>query len=522
SNLSAVVYASFGRGGGTGDYGNGVSYVDNGDSRTDGAYLYNNGQIDWDYIRQYNSRMPEGLREGRNGTMLRSSVNNHAWYGTVANYEYDTQNNLKFNVGADVRFYKGDHFRQISDLLGLQARIEPTGGRPDNYIVTQTYDANPWAALFDYADKDQRIDYDYSENINYQGVFGQAEYAKDDFSAFIQGAISNQSYQREDRGNFDFDNPKKSEKINRTGYNLKGGASWTFTEGHTIYANAGNYSRQPFLDNIFPSYDDNTQLADPKVDNEEIIGLEAGYRLQLGNFVGSFNAYYTSWDNRFQSFSGEYESVADALIRFTNIGQLHKGIEIDGKWRPVNTFMLRGYFTLGDWQYDGSSPVFIIDEIDNSLVDTFEVDLTGTKVGQAPQTTFGLGTSIDIVPDRFTVDADWNHYANLYGFVDAEDVASFSLEGETYQPEKLDAYSLVDLGATYKFQVGGDDISIRGDHYNLFDTEYINQKDSYGYFYGNGLTWSLAVRHNFYKAYLTIYLRTLGFKVRGLLYLFGE
>src|SRR5690606_30237578 len=61
SNLSAVVYASFGRGGGTGDYGNGVSYVDNGDSRTRAAYLYNNGQIDWDYIRQYNSRMPEGL-----------------------------------------------------------------------------------------------------------------------------------------------------------------------------------------------------------------------------------------------------------------------------------------------------------------------------------------------------------------------------------------------------------------------------------------------------------------------------
>lgn len=497
SNLSAVVYASFGRGGGTGDFGNGVAYLDNGDSRTNGAYLYSNGQIDWDYVRRYNSTMPNGLSEGRNGTMLRSSVNNHAWYGTVANYEYDTQNNFVFNVGADVRFYKGDHFRQISDLLGLQGRIEPIGGRPDNYIVTETFDANPWAALFDYADKDQRIDYDYSENINYQGAFGQAEYAKDNFSAFIQGAISNQSYEREDRGNFDFNNPKKSEKINRTGYNLKGGASWTFSEGHTIYANAGNYSRQPFLDNIFPSYDDNTQLADPKVDNEEIIGLEAGYRLQLGNFVGSFNAYYTSWDNRFQSFNGEYENVANALIRFTNIGQLHKGIEIDGKWRPLNTLMFRGYFTLGDWQYDGSSPVYVIDEIDNSPVDNFEVDLTGTKVGQAPQTTFGLGTSIDIIHDRFTVDADWNHYANLYGFVDAEDVASFSLEGETYQPEKLDAYSLVDLGATYKFQFGGDNISIRGNVYNLFDTEYINQKDSYGYFYGNGLTWNLSVRYNF-------------------------
>jgi outer membrane receptor protein involved in Fe transport len=499
SNLSTVVYASFGRGGGTGDYGNGVSYVDNGDDSMRGAYLPSNGQIDWDYIRNsYNAGIANGISEGYNGTMLRSSVNNHAWYGAVVNYEFDTQNEFKYNVGADVRFYKGDHFRQITDLLGLKGRIEPIGGRPDGYIVDETFDPNPWAALFNYADKDQRIDYDYSENINYQGVFGQAEYAKDNFSAFVQGALSNQSYKREDRGNFDFDNPKKSEKVSRTGYNLKGGAAWEFSEGHTIYANAGNYSRQPFLDNIFPSYDDNTQLAEPKVDNEKILGLEAGYRLQLGNFIGSFNAYYTSWDNRFQSFSGEYEDVADAIIRLTNIGQLHKGIEIDGKWRPTNTFMLRGYFTVGNWEYDGSSPVYIIDNNDNSAVDNFEVDLTGTKVGQAPQTSFGLGTSFDVIQDKFSVDADWNYYANLYGFVDAEDVAQNQLDNAgVYQPEKLDAYSLFDLGATYRLQFGSDDISIRGNVYNLFDTEYINQKDSYGYYYGNGLTWNLSVRYNF-------------------------
>src|SRR5690606_42066559 len=78
-------------------------------------------------------------------------------------------------------------------------------------------------------------------------------------------------------------------------------------------------------------------------------------------------AYLLSIPTRRSSdLNGEYENVANALIRFTNIGQLHKGIEIDGKWRPLNTLMFRGYFTLGDWQYDGSSPVYVIDEIDNS------------------------------------------------------------------------------------------------------------------------------------------------------------
>src|SRR5690606_40583778 len=70
----SVVYASFGRGGGTGDYGNGVSYVDNGDDSMRGAYLPSNGQIDWDYIRNsYNAGIANGISEGYNGTMLRSS-----------------------------------------------------------------------------------------------------------------------------------------------------------------------------------------------------------------------------------------------------------------------------------------------------------------------------------------------------------------------------------------------------------------------------------------------------------------
>ena len=41
-----------------------------------------------------------------------------------------------------------------------------------------------------------RIAYDYSETINYVGGFGQAEYATDKFSAFVQGSLSTQSYQR--------------------------------------------------------------------------------------------------------------------------------------------------------------------------------------------------------------------------------------------------------------------------------------------------------------------------------------
>ena len=503
ADLSTVVYASFGRGGGTGTYGNSPGYIDNGmDSMPSGAYTQD-GLIDWNYIvNEYNPSVEGGLSKGYDGALLRASVNNHAWYGAVTNYSFDTQTGWTFNVGGDLRWYTGDHFRQLTDLLGLNGRVESFGGRPDDYVVSKTFDPNPWAALFNYADKDQRIDYDYSEDINYQGGFGQAEYANDLFSVFVQAAVSNQSYQRTDRGNFA--TPKTSDKVNKTGYNLKGGASLNINEENTVYVNAGKYSRQPFLDNIFPSYADNTQLAEDGGDNEKINGFEAGYKFETGDFKANLNAYYTKWENRFLNASGEYDQNGDGTVDyqdvsflFNGIGQLHKGLELDLHWKPMLGWTLSGYATVGNWEYDGSTDIRVRDENTSTFVDELSnVKLTGTKVGQAPQTTFGIGTDVDITRD-FSMDMNINHYEDLYGFVDVEDVALASLEGTSYQSEKLDPYTLVDLGASYKFRFGAQNIQLRGNIYNLLDETYISQKDQYGYYYGNGMTWNFSVRYNF-------------------------
>ena len=60
---------------------------------------------------------------------------------------------------------------------------------------------------------------------NHQGLFSQIEYADDKFSAFFQGAVSNQSYQR--TGRFDTDTngnqvTTDSDKVSKTGFNVKG------------------------------------------------------------------------------------------------------------------------------------------------------------------------------------------------------------------------------------------------------------------------------------------------------------
>lgn len=504
TNLSSVLYASWGRGGGTGNAGSSRNIIRN-----------DKGEIDFDAIEANNlARAENGIGSfGSGALVVRSSVNNHNWYGFLTNLESEVNENFTVNVGADTRFYNGNHWRQLSDLLGLQGFADNQGyapGRNQDYVINETFKASPWASLFNFADSDQRFTYDYTEYINYIGGFGQAEFKTDDFSAFVQGAVSTQSYQREGFAEgSDIEGVKgmgKSAKVNKFGYNVKGGLGYSIVEGNTIFANAGYYSRQPFLDNIFEDVRNSNYIleGDNEIDNEEILGVEAGYRLRSGNFSLDLNAYYTSWGNRFLGggfIEGNPNATnpveqKDRYQRFTNITQVHKGFEFEARYRYSRDFQFRTFGSIGNWKYDGKTPFQTREADTNVLLEEGEVDLKGTKVGNAPQTSFGFGFKYTIW-DALTIDADYNIFADLYGFVDARDVVTASQEGTVYQAERLASYDLLDAGISYRFKFGATDMVIRGNVYNLANRQYLSQKDSFGYFWGNGRTWNLSVRYDF-------------------------
>lgn len=493
SSLSTVLYASVGRGGGTGTLGNGPGFIPNG-------YDTETGFTNWDVIAEQNQQLPGGYSQGYNGTVLRASANNHFWYGLVSNYSFEPTTNWTFNVGADLRFYQGDHFQQLVNLIGTNGRIESNVNRPDDYVVDQTFSTNPWSALFNSAAVEERVGYDNSEKINYQGLFGQIEYADDVFSSFIQASVSNQSYQKMDR--WGYQGEAKSGFDHKLGFNIKGGASYTIEEQHTLFANIGYYSRQPFLDNVFVF--NTVDFADPAVDNEKIFGLEAGYKFTSPYFDANLNGYYTNWDNRFTGYNAQNYEVddqvyADVTYLFTGVGQLHKGLELDLAWRVQPQLTVRGYGSIGDWKYDGSSPYRVRDNDSYDIIfeDVQGQDLTGVRVGNAAQTSVGLGVKYYILPE-FSVDADFNHYSRLYGNVDVADIITASLNDQVYQSEELDSYNIVDAGLSYNFLLrNGKTLKFRGNVRNLLDEKYFSRKDGYGYFYGLGTTWNAGLTYSF-------------------------
>ncbi|MGC1472246.1 MAG: TonB-dependent receptor [Psychroserpens sp.] len=498
-DLSTVLYASWGRGGGTGMLGNSSNRVRN-----------DIGEVDFDQIVENNiaGADADGFAGFGNGFVRRSSVNNHNWYGLLSSLQIESGENWSFNVGFDGRLYKGDHWRQLNDLMGLNGYTDNfRTDRPDDYTLTETFEADPWSALFNIADEANRTQFDYSENINYIGGFGQAEYATDDYSVFIQGALSTQSFQRTGRFVGTGNGLGESEKINKVGYQIKGGASYNLNENHSVFVNAGTFSRQPFLDNIFVDIRNSNDLVSPDVDNEEIVGLEAGYRFKNKNFRFNLDVYRTDWGNRFLNFGTELPGPDGVLgndddvfgtYRFTDVTQIHQGVEFDFEYRPLGgDFTFRGYGSLGNWKYEGSTPFTLQNDDTAEFITTDgEVELTDVKVGQAPQTSFGAGFVYNIT-NGLSIDMDYNIFADLYEFVDVEDVVNAALVGDKYEAERLPAYTLADAGLTYRFDLGDNTMTFRANVNNVFNADYIGQSDNFGVFLGIGRTFNASMRYNF-------------------------
>ena len=492
SNLSSVLYASFGRGGGTGPFGSSSNRI-----RTD------DGGIDFDAIEAANLADPDGLGSFSDNYAIRASMNNHQWYGNVSKFETNLSDNLNLSIGGDLRFYTGDHFRQFANLLGLQGWNDNFrhATRSSDAVQSESYNPNPWTALFTTAPEDQRIAYDYSEQINYQGAFSQLEYAADAFSIFLQGALSNQSYQRTGR----WADQGTSDKVSKIGYNVKGGASFSINENNIIFANTGLYSRQPFLDNIFSnirySSDLVTDGAGGSIENEEIVGFEAGYKFLNDNFSANLNLYYTSWGNRtrvnvFTDENGTPEDESDDFSRRNverGISQLHSGIELDLAYR-VNDLNIKAFGSIGDWTFDGIESIQSFnDDTGIELLNETGLNNKGVHIPNAPQTSVGFGADYSFL-DGFKAYLDVNYYDNLYinniNFDDGDLIL-------TEDQGTLEAYELVDFGLSYNLKLNGQNLLLRGNVYNLLDKAYLNQTDPFGFLNGNGLTWNVSAKYIF-------------------------
>ena len=103
TSLNTSVYASYGKGGGSGPLGSYGRYYGNQDRTSEG--LINWDAVVADNVANQGNSGSYGLSASRGSSLiLRNSVNNHRWYGILSNLEHEFNDNLSLTVGLAVSY----------------------------------------------------------------------------------------------------------------------------------------------------------------------------------------------------------------------------------------------------------------------------------------------------------------------------------------------------------------------------------------------------------------------------------
>jgi CarboxypepD_reg-like domain/TonB-dependent Receptor Plug Domain/TonB dependent receptor-like, beta-barrel len=496
TELSTSVYASFGRGGGTGDLGR-----INGSFRTSGKFKGPNG-VRWDDMVSWNrggtvadfgaDRIPwsgpgvtvedpnySGPYAGgnvaesyRNGMILRSSMNDHNWYGILSNLTHHLNDNFTITAGLDARYYKGFHYRRVENLLGLDAYFDDNDiNNPVKYVALQKRSSA------------NEIDYNDDGLVNWIGLFTQVEYSSGGLSAFVSVSGSNQGFKRVDKFLYADNSPEQeSSWQNFLGGTVKAGLNYNINDKHNVFINGGFFSKQPIFDNVFINFRNDVN---PDAKNQTVNAIEVGYGYRTQYFSANINLYNTQWGNRQVSYGLVREidvnatpTQVDGNVNFTNISQLHQGIEIDFVASPVDRLKIKGMATLANWRYqDNFDAVWTPEDTQlASYAEEVTLQMKDVKVPDAAQTIFSLGLDYEIV-NGLTVYGNYYMADNIYANFDLADEVEAYVQ-ENNQAWKLPSYSLVDLGLAYTFKLGDVDVTARININNAFDEVYIAESES--------------------------------------------
>jgi len=450
SSLSTVFYATYGTGGGGGIQGE-APRISN---------LYS--PYDYTAAEKANFANPDGSAS----TYFYSSHNDHTWYGVRSTYRTELSKSINLSAGVDLRSYKGTHYKTVTDLLGADYVYDPFTSASN--LGSRSGDINNPEHRAIVGDK---IGYYNKDNVISGGAFAQAEYSKDDFSAFVTVTGTGTGNKRTDYYNYLNSDPNQTSKyVNFFNYQAKGGANYNINDAMNVFANVGYMTKPPYFDNIFQKFTNNIN---PSSVSEKLLSYELGYGLKLAHFSAKLNAYRTQYND--ESFATAYFDQATNQLYTVNVAgvdELHQGLELEMKLKPIKEITLNGMLSYGDWHYtNDAGPSTVYNSQQQAVKTVNKVYLKDIKVGDAAQTTAALGADIDVLPD-LTIGGNYFYYGNYYSDF------NFANAGQpNMHPYKLPNYSIWNLNGVFRFKIAGLNAVLIGNVNNLLNTKYI--ADSY-------------------------------------------
>ncbi len=512
TTVSTVLYASFGKGGGTSF----APSTPTGRDSITGYFALNSFKTPNPVTAPY---LPGEIKSS---SILRVQNNNHQWFGLLSTATTKLNKLFTLAYGIDLRYYKGLHFNTVYNLFGGDYYEES----PKNPHVDNTNKLNF------YKRKGDLYGANYNSYVKWGGLFSQLEFKKDKLSAFITATGSKSGYNRVDyykkkdlvigsqtfeqaiqfgetfyyngtdrvtavRGSTvttvgdttyinnngtyakianatGYDIESKEARAATTvwqwqfGYTLKGGANYNLNDHHNVFINVGIMQIPQRLDNTFTF--NNKLISGFKP--QYIQSYEIGYGIKYNKLYGTVNAYYTTWKNQPQPSRSDQEGN---LFITNGIDVIYKGLEFEANYKPIKQIELEGVVSFGDWRYNSGGTSYSYDS-ENALNDSITFDAKGVHIGNTAQQQISLG--VRVMPFKgFYFKPRYTRFDKNYSNFNALDLQGANVGKQSW---RIPAYYLFDLSAGYEFPFKAFKVNIYGTMNNVLNKRYINDAQNNG------------------------------------------
>jgi hypothetical protein len=511
--LLSTVYLSIGSGGGTGMI-HGPESLNNGELDLQSVYLGNYFNESTQYpIAEYDPDDPYNFTTYVDGlgytasNAMRSSINNHFWTGYIGQLNFAINENFTLAAGIDYRYYKGEHYREVYQMIGGDYVVDDGDNTTDKTLPKYV---------------DDKIQYNDEAKISWIGGYAQMEYSSERFNAFLNLSGAGQSYQGIDyfRSKFlhladttievgylpivnDGDtladengipytvnypggniSDYKTDVVWHSGYTIKAGFGYNINLRNNVFINLGYLSKPPIFNSVI-SRDNNVIEG---AENELIQAIELGYNYHSPKISFKGNLYYTKWNNKpenrtrrveYPGNGSEYDSIPagdqNTQIFIPTLDALHMGIEGEFAWYLTRKWTLELMFSIGDWTWQGRQTAsytynenIIVDSIGNQLY--YDFNPNGVHVGNSAQLQFGGFVKFEPI-NRLYIKLQTLYFGNNYSEFDATTLVD---QNEGRDSWEIPEYMLFSVYAGYTFLIDNYRLKMNFAMLNLFNNDYVS------------------------------------------------
>lgn len=301
----------------------------------------------------------------------------------------------KIQAGASYRWYTGQNFKVVDDLLGGDYWYDINRFASQDYPGDLEKEQNDLLNPNNVVREGEIFGYNYDENIRQGNTWFQMTTDLSRFQFFFGGEVGVNTFWRTGKmqnGRFVENSLGDSEKQSFYTYGAKAGTTYKLNGRNYLYVNGFVGTKPPQFRDVFLS-PRNRNDAVPGVEAFSVKSLEGGYIHRAPNLRTRVTGYLTDFTNEVESnlFFAQLLGEFSTIVR-TGVDRRHIGVEGAFEWKPVPSWVITGAGNAGYYRYTSRPSLYQSADNTGSVgLDSITVYQNNFLVPRTPQTAASLG-----------------------------------------------------------------------------------------------------------------------------------